>query len=82
MSDNHGWNHPQCYPCWFKRWGLTREPVRFRQGEDVKNCCYCGRPTGSGIYIRERPGSAVIPHCPDQTLDLSIFRRPASGSSS
>lgn len=78
-QDGHGWNHSQCYPCWFKKWSLTRIPARFNQGGAVKPCCFCGRLTGSGIYIRARPQSAEVPCCPDQTLDLSLFRRQ-SGS--
>lgn len=75
---NHGWNHRQCYPCWFHKWGLSREPVRYRHGVAVQTCCYCGRPTASGIYLRERPGSGIIPYCPDAGIDRSLFRDPSS----
>jgi hypothetical protein len=77
MTNNHGWNHPQCYPCWFAEFDLTREPVRFTAGQPTETCCFCGRTTGSGIVRRERPGSANIPRCPDG-IDLTLFR-PAGG---
>lgn len=69
----HGWNHQQCYPCWFHKWGLTREPVRFKHGSTPQPCCFCGRPTASGIFIRARPGSGEIPHCPDPGIDMAVF---------
>lgn len=73
----HGWNHQQCYPCWFKEWKLEREPTRFVNGDDLY-CCFCGRPTSSGIYRRARPGSGVIPHCTDVQIDRSIFNGAGS----
>lgn len=61
----HGWNHVQCYPCWFREYGLDREPTRYRHGTEPRPCCYCGRPTASGIRRQVAPGSGIIPHCPD-----------------
>ena len=69
----HGWNHQQCYPCWFDTWGLDREPVRYRHGREPEPCCFCGRPTASGILVRVRPGSGEIPCCTDGVIDRSLF---------
>ena len=57
MSE-HGWVHCQCYDCW------TFEhpdgiPVRIRDSEEDK-CCYCGRLTIEGIYVRQNPNSEFL----------------------
>lgn len=70
MSKPHGWNHVQCYPCWYARWSHTREPARVHDPEE-QSCCFCGRPTASGIFIRLRPGDGTIPNCPDSRVKVS-----------
>lgn len=77
-DEGQGWSHQQCYPCWFDAWGLDRIPVRYEHGREPVPCCFCGRPTASDIVIRIRPGSLVIPHCPDARpprWDEPIFPR-------
>jgi hypothetical protein len=82
-SEQHGWNHQQCYPCWFNKWGLARQPVSFTHGRNPEPCCFCGRPTASGIFIRVRPGSGQIPYCPDPGPDHAlVFADPGSPSRS
>lgn len=47
-----------CTRCWRAQNG-ARKPVRIRgmytQRED---CCWCGKPTLDGIYVREDPALA------------------------
>jgi hypothetical protein len=45
-------SQPICICCWEER-QPDREPVRLREPEDER-CCWCGTPTRSGIYVRER----------------------------
>jgi hypothetical protein len=76
-GDEHGWNHPQCYLCWYKFEGTLREPTCVA-ADDAKPCCYCGRITTAGIYRRQRPGDALIAYCADLP---EVFRAvPAHGS--
>jgi hypothetical protein len=63
-DDNHGWNHLQCTHCWYREWGVTREPCRVKD-DDPGQCCFCGAETASGIYRRVQPGDRTIPFCPD-----------------
>lgn len=67
MTDHleHGWIHVQCYPCWFKDYGLDREPARFQHGVMPLTCCFCGQPTGNRRRRRVKPGSPIISFCPD-----------------
>lgn len=49
------WTHPMCDQCWGER-----QPGRVphRLVEDVREdevCCFCGKETRSGIYVREDP---------------------------
>lgn len=71
-DDRHGWTHAQCWVCWFDEYGLTRQPHRDAEPDNV-NCCYCGQRTMSGIYRRTRPGSIEITHCADTQIDRSLF---------
>jgi hypothetical protein len=47
------WTHPICETCWKER-NPNREPVTVKDDE-VEKCCYCGKATSAGIYIRENP---------------------------
>ena len=71
-DDKHGWDHPQCTLCWLNTEGMERQPARVKEPE-LSACCFCGHPTISGIFRRERPGSAKIPFCADAQIDRSIF---------
>lgn len=57
-----GWTHAICGECWEER-SPGREPVRVRDGED-RPCCFCGRATAEGIYVREAPTSLALVGCP------------------
>ncbi len=60
------WNHSLCDPCWARRCidrGEVREPVRVGPPGEAEpdDCCQCGLPHRSGIYVR---GAAEdFPHC-------------------
>ena len=71
-DDKHGWTHSQCTICWLNTEGLERIPHRVKNPH-VTTCCYCGHPTISGIFRRERPGDPKIGHCPDVQIDRAIF---------
>lgn len=54
------WTHSMCNLCWDKK-NPTREPYVIKD-RMLENCCFCGEPTRSGIYVRENP--ATLPNCP------------------
>lgn len=57
MSD---WTQPICAACWIER-GPNRDPVSVTDGSlDPEVCCYCGKLTNSGIYIRVDPDTVAI----------------------
>jgi hypothetical protein len=47
------WNHVICLPCWEKR-EPNRLPIAITNPH-VERCCFCGKLTDSGIYVRESP---------------------------
>jgi hypothetical protein len=53
------WTHSICERCWLVREGL-RPPLRLNLAES-ETCCFCGKPTQEGIYVREDPNKAQ--HC-------------------
>jgi len=58
-----GWNHYICELCWQLRCKANNEPGR--RPVQVKDyherpCCYCGKPSTSGIFVRENPESAEL----------------------
>jgi hypothetical protein len=56
------WRHSICNGCWTSR-NPDREPVRIREefrDEQPETCCFCGRPHGSGIYLRADPISPEL----------------------
>jgi hypothetical protein len=68
------WNHACCELCWIQREGewaeiqpgvraLTsvRRPVR-QIDAPIEECCFCGGPTISGIYVRTDPASLSCSH--------------------
>lgn len=73
------WTHAICGPCWnAKPENATRQTDESGDGPNER-CCWCGRFTARGIYLREDPVS--LPHChghpstpeiADQTDDDSI----------
>lgn len=48
------WTHPICLWCWEQR-----EPQRSptHAGNALERCCFCGKTTTMGIYVREDPTS-------------------------
>jgi hypothetical protein len=49
------WNQAICEDCWDKR-HPERRPVTVKfDMRDREQCCDCGLPTLSGIYLREDP---------------------------
>jgi len=47
------WTHNICDDCWAKR-----EPGRLAHRlceAGMTTCCFCGKPTKGGIYVREDP---------------------------
>lgn len=47
------WTHSICSECFKERYP-DREPVRVKY-TPVEQCCFCGKPTSMGIYIRFDP---------------------------
>ena len=54
------WTHPQCERCWVDVNGPDRTPVRIK-GAQLEQCCWCGKTTVAGIYVREDP-KALLHH--------------------
>ena len=50
---NRSWTHPMCEECWDER-NSDRSPYAVLDA-DLEMCCWCGRETQSGIYVREDP---------------------------
>lgn len=52
---NSRWVHAQCTTCWNER-NLSRQadPKRYTRGPE-DTCCWCSKPTRSGIYVRYDP---------------------------
>lgn len=49
------WTHPICDACWTLR-NKGYEPGRLKpEHREELECCFCGKNTKSGIYIREDP---------------------------
>ena len=47
------WTHLICEECWHELRG-TMTPTRLVKAP-LHPCCYCGKPTRSGIYTRDDP---------------------------
>ncbi len=56
MSD-HGWTHLMCDDCWYLEKG-TQVPVAVK-GDPRAPCCFCLKPTNSGIWIRRNPNQTL-----------------------
>lgn len=57
------WVHTQCERCWFDH-NPDRFPVRVMPQPGslpkVEPCCFCHKPTISGIYVRRHPDSTEL----------------------
>lgn len=49
------WNHSICQSCWDDRNPLRRAVQFVPEIGEPKTCCFCGRPTKAGIYVRQDP---------------------------
>lgn len=47
------WTHAICMDCWMTK-HPDRGPVKARD-KVQETCCYCGRATLDGIYVRANP---------------------------
>jgi len=54
------WTHAICPACWDER-APGRTPVQVRDAEQ-ENCCFCGRITAAGIYVRHDPRALSCEH--------------------
>lgn len=52
------WTHNACYDCYGKKYP-KRTPHRLKPEEGqslpMEACCYCGKETPDGIYVRDDP---------------------------
>ena len=46
------WTHAICDKCWSDK--NTTKPLRVNEGPR-ELCCFCGKSTDSGIYIKRNP---------------------------
>lgn len=51
------WNHAICWKCWREQRG-NEEPCRVKD-DTAHACCFCGKSTASGIYVRKDPGQVA-----------------------
>lgn len=59
-----GWTQAICDPCFVDRYGHSRVVSRTTEPER-EQCCDCGVPTTSGIYIRDDPAQVRYPRPKD-----------------
>ena len=62
------WTQPICAARWNQDYGSTRDPQRLVDiatdetgGGDLERCCYCNKPTCSGLYVRLDPETVPWP---------------------
>jgi hypothetical protein len=49
------WTHAICEVCWAERYG---DQIASRvTPPEIEHCCYCGRHTTSGRYVRDDPNA-------------------------
>ena len=59
----HRWTHAQCAACWNARnpdkaTALERDPA-FTVMYGAEMCCFCGKDTNAGIFVRCREATLV-----------------------
>jgi hypothetical protein len=64
-----GWTHGICDDCWLAFYFHNASPARSTEPER-EQCCMCGMPTTSGIYIREDPQMVRYPRPRNRTDDV------------
>jgi hypothetical protein len=75
------WRHPCCELCWIAREGVwseiepgvraltsVRRPHRLIDAP-IEECCVCGGPTISGIYVRADPATMPCSHAPSDMAE-------------
>ncbi len=58
------WTHAICTACWEWRCnelGEKGRPACMIKDAPTETCCWCGRETGLGMYVREDP--AKVTYC-------------------
>jgi hypothetical protein len=50
------WTHAVCARCWLGDWGIRARAFLSDTG-DIDLCCFCGRDTDAGIYLRRDPST-------------------------
>lgn len=56
------WTHNICPTCWNARNPLRAAVLVELTGADFEVCCFCGRTTTSGIYLRHDPKTLACVH--------------------
>ncbi len=52
------WTHTICMPCFMRVTGKTEAvTMTWDPTNDIEMCCWCGRETVSGIYLRADPAA-------------------------
>lgn len=59
MVAEMSWTQPCCEDCWVAHNG-ARQPSRV-DDEGSPRCCFCGRMTHAGIYVRVDPATVKYP---------------------
>lgn len=54
------WTQPICVTCWNIH-NPNRLAHTMAEVCETETCCYCGKPTTSGIYVREDPKAVPYP---------------------
>jgi hypothetical protein len=53
------WTHAICDDCWDEQ--RPESPSPQKGTGDPQACCYCGKPTCSGIFVRDDPATMTHP---------------------
>lgn len=56
------WNHLMCAACWNADERHVNKAVEGSNSE-AQQCCWCQKPTTSGIWVREDPEKLPCKHC-------------------
>jgi len=54
------WTHRQCTDCWNER--NPDRQAHMICGERSNTCCFCGKSTNAGIYVRHDPSDLSCDH--------------------
>lgn len=65
MKDNK-WTHSICPDCWDERYP-NHVPFRITVVHPKEHCCFCGKDSTAGIYVREDIANA--PFCEYKEAD-------------